>query len=73
MSLRISLLIQGVLDLIGMDFLMAARKEFPPEVVNIVRGRGHRQITQEMFSQLNISPLVNPDSFPRLRETLVIE
>ena len=39
-------------------------RPFPPEDVNTVRGRGHRQIPQEMFSQLNVSLLVNPDSFP---------
>ena len=56
MSLRISLLIQGRLDLVGtildgMDFLMAARKDLDHflQDVNTAGDRGHRQILQEMF------------------------
>ena len=46
-------------------------RPFPPEDVNTAGGRGHRQIPQETLSQLNVSLLVNPDSFPRLGEMLV--
>ena len=79
MSLRISLLIQRVLGLIGtsldrMDFLMAARKDLDYFLgINIIGGRDHREISQKIFCQFSISPLVNPDSFRRLRETVVIE
>jgi len=74
MSMLISLLIQGVLDLIGtildgMDFLMAARKDLDHFLQKMLILREVEAIGRSFRRYVRL--LVDPDSFPRLGNTFV--